>query len=184
VDEAIAEDERARALDPLSRIIGTTTALDLIMAGQVEEALRVLRATLELDPNFAQTYEAFCRLHLRRHEAREAVTACERAAALSGRNLGVGYLALAYTAAGDTTRAAAVIRELEVRAQREYVAPTRLAQGRFALGDTTATLAWLERAVAARDGFLITDVLPDPLWDPLRTDPRFTQLRAQMGLAP
>jgi len=97
---------------------------------------------------------------------------------------GLGALALAYAAAGDGAKAAAVGRELEARAGREYVAPTRLAQASLTLGDTTATLMWLERAADARDPWLIIDVLPDALWDPLRADPRFARLRARVGLAP
>jgi len=71
---------------------------------------------------------------------------------------GLGALALAYAAAGDGAEAAAVGRELEARAGREYVAPTRLAQASLTLGDTTATLMWLERAADARDPWLIIDV--------------------------
>jgi len=182
--EAIAENARARALDPLSRINGATAAVNLLYTGHPDDALREVRGTLELDPGFANAYETLCRVHLQRREPREAVAACERAAALSGRDQGLGALALAYAAAAESTKAAAVRRELEARARREYVAPTKLAQASLALGDTTAAVTWLERAADARDPWLIVDVLPDPLWDPLRADPRFARLRARLGLAP
>ncbi len=42
---------------------------------------------------------------------------------------------------------------------------------------------WLERAYSERDSFL-TLVKEDPIFDPLRDDPRFQDLRRRMNLAP
>jgi hypothetical protein len=114
---------------------------------------------------------------------REAVAACERGAALSGRAEGyaMGLLAYAYAAAGERARAAAVLRELEGRARREYVSPLGIAVGRLGLGDTTGALAWLDSAVTGRDPRPVVST-GEPLWAPLRADPRFIRLRARMGL--
>ncbi|MDQ3881513.1 MAG: protein kinase, partial [Chloroflexota bacterium] len=94
--EALAEFERARALDPLSRIISADRGLALARAGRYDDAIRELRATLELDPNFFVTHVFLCSAYLSKRRPREAVPECERAAALSRRNGGLGHLAYAY----------------------------------------------------------------------------------------
>jgi hypothetical protein len=51
------------------------------------------------------------------------------------------------------------------------------------LGDLDRTFAWLDSAYTARDP-LMTLTLDEPIWDPVRGDPRFVRLRARMGLSP
>jgi tetratricopeptide (TPR) repeat protein len=56
----------------------------------------------------------------------------------------------------------------------------------FAYGladDKDRAFAWLERAFAERNGAL-TDLNVDPIWDPLRDDPRFKDLVRRVGLPP
>ena len=50
-----------------------------------------------------------------------------------------------------------------------------------ALGDTNGAFQWLASAVALRD-LMLTENSVDPIWDAVRADPRFAQLRARMGL--
>ena len=182
-DEAVAEIERARRLDPLSRIIAGEVGYTYMMARRYDDALRQLRATLELDPGFPQTWSYLCGVYVLERMPREATAACERATALSGRIKGMGRLAVAYALAGERPKAAAVLRELKARSRREYVPPHFIAQAELAVGDTARAFEWLERAYAARDPTL-TQNLFDPLWDPLRADPRFVRLRQRMGLPP
>jgi len=49
------------------------------------------------------------------------------------------------------------------------------------LGDKDQALAWLERAYAKRLPALIY-LKADPMWDPLRGDPRFEALTQRIGL--
>jgi TolB-like protein len=53
-DEALAESERARQLDPLSLIIATDRGVILYYARQYDRAIEQLRAVLDMDPNFAR----------------------------------------------------------------------------------------------------------------------------------
>jgi hypothetical protein len=51
------------------------------------------------------------------------------------------------------------------------------------VGDKDQALIWLERALQARDS-KITVIAVDPIFDNLRSDPRFVGLLRQMGLNP
>jgi serine/threonine-protein kinase len=51
------------------------------------------------------------------------------------------------------------------------------------LGDKDQALAWLER-VYQEHHFAVTNLRVHPWWDPLRSDPRFTQLLKKVGLEP
>jgi eukaryotic-like serine/threonine-protein kinase len=183
LDEAVAERERARALDPLSRSIGAELGRDLETVRRFDDALRQLRTTLEFDPKFARAHVYLCLSYLSQRMPREATGECERAKALSGGYEGMGPLAYAYAAAGDRPKAKAVLRELETRSRREYVPPWDMAVAHLGLGDFDGTFAWLDSAYTARDP-LVTLALSDPIWDPVRGDPRFARLRARMGLRP
>jgi serine/threonine-protein kinase len=183
LDEAIAERKRAHALDPLSRPIGAEMGRDLEMVRRFDDALRQLRATLAFDPNFARAHGYLCLVYLSKHMPREAAGECEQAVALSGGYEGKGPLAYAYAASGDRSKATAILHELEARSRREYVPPWEMAVAYLGLGDVNRTFDWLDSAYTARDP-LVTLALDEPIWDPVRGDPRFARLRARMGLSP
>jgi TolB-like protein/tetratricopeptide (TPR) repeat protein len=183
-EQSLAELERARALDPLSRVIARNLGVRLATLGRYDEALQQIRSALELDPNLAGTHISLCWVYRLRHLYQEAIRACERGVAIEGPNEArMGLVANVYAAAGDTARAAKIVRDLEARSRREYVSPLEIAIGYLGLGDTDRMFAWLDSAYAARDPFLITSINL-PVWDQVRVDPRFTRLRARMGLPP
>jgi hypothetical protein len=153
------------------------------MVRRFDDALRQLRSTLELDPNFVRAHVYLCLVYLSKRTPREATGECERAVALSGGRQGKGPLAYAYAASGDRSKATAVLRELEADARREYVPPWETAVAYLGLGDVDRTFAWLDSAYTARDP-LMTLALDEPIWDPIRGVPRFARLRARMGLQP
>ena len=47
------------------------------------------------------------------------------------------------------------------------------------MGDNDKAFAWLEKSYEARDG---VESLNEPMWDPLRSDPRFKDLIRRVGL--
>jgi hypothetical protein len=80
--------------------------------------------------------------------------------------------------------AAQILGRLEARVELgEYISPVSIALVHIGLGDADRALRWLERAYDERAPQLIW-LKADPIFDPLRSDPRFTRLLRRMRLEP
>jgi TolB-like protein/DNA-binding winged helix-turn-helix (wHTH) protein/Tfp pilus assembly protein PilF len=85
----------------------------------------------------------------------------------------------AYKAAGYRNALRVFTNQLEQSSSKAYIPPWFIASIYGHLGDKDQAFAWLEKAYKSRDG---TDTLFDPMWDPLRSDPRFKDLLRRVGL--
>ena len=114
--------------------------------------------------------------HQRERIARdpERVEAFERGLAEGGYE--GAQLAIADLLAARYTKAKGVP---DPGARRIYM-PVNIAARYRAGGDHARTLDWLERAFEVRDPNL--PYLGSPLWDPLRSDPRYQDLMRRMNL--
>jgi hypothetical protein len=89
------------------------------------------------------------------------------------------FLGVAYAQAGEHERARTILRRLET--SNEYVSPGELAVLYGALCERERAFASLERAYAEHD-LQLQFLKADPAFDPLRSDPRFTDLMRRVGL--
>lgn len=95
-----------------------------------------------------------------------------------------GLMGNVHAVAGRRDVAAQILGRLEERVKRgEYVSPVSIALIHIGLGDADRAFRWLERAYDERAPQLIW-LKVDPIFDPLRSDPRFTRLLRRMGLEP
>ena len=93
-------------------------------------------------------------------------------------SLGAGY-----AIAGKHAKALAVVKELEEKYAKHEAIGQNLARVYANLGDKDQAFAWLEKDFQARSGVLgriraLTEL------EPLRSDPRFADLRRRTGLEP
>src|SRR5262249_4799988 len=84
MDEAIAEAERARELDPLSPVIGVSLAETLYFARRFDEAIERLRQAVEFDPDLMGAHSDLGRAYALLGRGEEAIAGFRRAAELSG----------------------------------------------------------------------------------------------------
>src|SRR5207247_11130986 len=75
----------------------------------------------------------------------------------------------------------AVIDELKELSKRRYVSEYRVAAIYAGLGEMEQAFEWLEQAFEDRDSWLIW-LNADPVFDVIRSDPRFTKLLRRIGL--
>ncbi|MBA2353179.1 MAG: hypothetical protein H0V80_00775 [Acidobacteria bacterium] len=108
----------------------------------------------------------------------------QKAVTLSGESPNeIAELARAHAAAGRRAGALEMLARLQALSRDRYVSPTTLASVHASLGDRDSAFAWLDRAYAERD-FLLVMVRVEPMFDPLRRDPRFTELVTRRKLGP
>ncbi|HEX2713824.1 MAG TPA: protein kinase, partial [Candidatus Acidoferrales bacterium] len=183
-EEALAEIKRAQQLDPLSLIINTVNGVILQMAGRDDLAIEQLRKTLEIDPSFAHAHYFLGRVYVRKGAFAEAIPEFQRAITLSPNitqyKAGLGY---AYARAGKSAEARKLLSELKEYSKRRYVSWLDLATIYAGLGEKDQAFASLEKAYEQREPLLI-EARVEPLFDPLRSDPRFADLLRRLGLPP
>jgi hypothetical protein len=60
--------------------------------------------------------------------------------------------------------------------------PAAILRAHIGMGDKDQSFAWLEKAYSQHSNALTT-LKVDPIYDPLRGDPRFQELMRRVGLA-
>ena len=91
--------------------------------------------------------------------------------------------ALSAVAAGDRARAREILTALEVNSESGVCSAYYPALVRLGLGEHDQALAWLEAVEKERPANVILTawLKPEPIWDPLRSDPRFQALLRRMN---
>jgi len=82
---------------------------------------------------------------------------------------------------GERDKARKILGELKTPSQQKRLRASSIAIVYVGLGDNEDAFAWLMKAYEVRDFDLIS-VKVDPIWDPLRPDPRFSELLRKVGL--
>lgn len=183
-DEQLVEIKRAQQLDPLSLIISTDLQELYLTLGDLNSALEQCRKTIQLDPYYPAGHADLGSVYLKQGREAEAFTEFQKAVELSGRSSDMlSSLGAGYAIAGKHAKALAVVKELEEKYAKHEAIGQNLARVYANLGDKDQAFAWLEKDFQARSGVLgriraLTEL------EPLRSDPRFADLRRRMGLEP
>jgi serine/threonine-protein kinase len=179
-EEAAEEARRAHELDPLSSIVTVNLAQPAYYAGRFAESAETSARLAQMEPDFGvhHCWLGLARAAQGRYE--EAVAAQRAHGALTGRRV-LGYLGNAWGRAGAQDEAREVLSQLEADARSSYVPALDFALVHIGLGDADQSFAWLDRAADERSDQLVF-LNVDPLYDPVRGDPRFDALRRRVGL--
>jgi Tfp pilus assembly protein PilF len=181
-EEALAEGNKAHELDPYSLTINTSLGTTLAEAGQEDLAIERLHKTVEMDANFSYVHFQLGRTHLRKMAFAEAIAEFQKAAALSPTMTRyASALAHAYARAGRSAEAHQVLENLVRPSEGPGGSWTDLAIIHAGLGEADHAFAALEKAYAGRE-WRLARMKVEPMFDPVRTDPRFAGLLRRMGL--
>jgi TolB-like protein/DNA-binding winged helix-turn-helix (wHTH) protein/Flp pilus assembly protein TadD len=180
-DEALAESERARQLDPLSMIIAVDHAAIFYYARQYDRAMAQCQAVREMDPSFSDRSITFGSL-LQEGKFEEALNEIERGHPAAD-SPGTWILrAVVYGRWGKTEQAQQALARVEHYSAQSGMARVRLLPAYVNAGRKDQAMALLQEAYAEHSNAVLT-IKVDPLYDPLRSDPRFQALERRLGLA-
>ncbi|MEJ2187215.1 MAG: protein kinase [Gemmatimonadota bacterium] len=178
-DESIAQSRKAIALDPLSPQVLIDASVAPLFKGDSAMARDMARRAAQLDPTFFFPAAVEGLIPLEAGNYRDAIPALARATKMDAPPFVTAYLALAHGAAGDRAAAMADLEALRTMAGDRPVLPFNLALVYLGLGDKDRAITYLEQARAA-DSQMIGWLGYDPMFDSLRTEPRFIALLEEL----
>ena len=198
LDEAMAEERRALALDPLSTIINRNVADVFLFQHKYDQAIEQYKKTLELDPGFNTAMNNMGLAYLQKGMYAEAIAQYQKSAnvgnappadqsgsgdaAPTTRTSGLAY---GYAKSGRTADALRMLNDIQRAASQRYVPALASVRIYAALGQKDKAFEWLEKAYASRSIAAQTfGIKVDPQLDPLRSDPRFTDMLRRINLQP
>ena len=177
LDEASAELMKARALDPLSSVIARAVVIPYYFKRDYGRAFELLRQANELGPALSATWEIG--LFIRSGSIKEAFAEIEKAKDARRNDPLLIYSAgMAYAASGKQAEALQSIKELEAMSGASLSTAHWIAKIYATLNDKENAFSWLERGLAT--GALGVFYKDEPVWDPIRDDPRFQELVGKM----
>lgn len=179
--EAIAESDRAVALDPVSPLSHSSRGMLLWRARRYDEAIRDTRHALDLDPNFVNAYWWQGLAYAGKQEFAKSIAALTKVIGLNDQPLFRAALGYVFGLSGDRAKALSILDSLRLlMSQKRYISPVDVAIVHAGLGDAEATFQWMEKACQSR----ATRVweLVTPCFDRFRADPRYAGLKRRLGL--
>jgi TolB-like protein/Flp pilus assembly protein TadD len=181
-DEAIAELESARAVDPLAPHVNAVLGRVYVNAGEPDRAITALHEALRLGPELDLVYQQLGHAYLQKEMREEAITALRRAAELSG-GRDSAHLAYAYAVTGQRAEAEEIVEGLLDATKCAEPSPFHVAMALVGLGASDAAFHWLERGYTERASFM-DGLKVTPAFASLHADPRWNALIRRMRLEP
>jgi tetratricopeptide (TPR) repeat protein len=176
--EAIAEAERARALDPFSSHVFLGAISIYYTTHNYDRAATLLTNARAQGLNL--TNEPFFWGIIYAEKSMYAKSISEfRKAGTSDRAL--GHLGNAYARAGQVDSALKIVETLERQLTPDGTGAYEIALVYAGLGRKDEAFRWLSESLKAHSQAL-SHLLVDPCLDPLRSDPRFSDLLRQLSL--
>lgn len=171
-EEAIAEQERARTLDPLSPVINANLARNFYYARRYDDAIAQAQATLKIEPKYPIALMYLERAYRQKRMFDEAVAARlaaskpDEAQALQNAFRAAGYRGV-------------LLVEADIY-KKQVGALVDLARVYAQAGDEEKALSALEECYR-RQWSGLQRLKIDPDFDPIRSSPRYQELMQKMG---
>ncbi len=179
LDESLEELLKARELDPLSSVIARNAVLPYYLKRDYARALELLRQANELGPPLSTTWEIGVFIQSRLFN--EALAELEKAKRERKSDPILIYsTGMVYAARWERAEALQVIKELEAMSGASLSQAHWIAKIYATLNEKELAFSWLERGLAT--GAIAPFYKDEPVWDPIRSDPRFEVLVEKMSV--
>ncbi len=185
-EEAVAQMERAVQLDPFFPGLNLHVGRLFFFLRDYDRAINEFVKTLELHPGYAAAHEYFGDACEKKGMAHEAVTQWRSALTLGGEPEQAKILEQTYKTSGfDAAVRALAQKQLErlneKTARGDYVPAIHYLMAYVRLGDNEQAFPWLTKVMEERNWFALHGKV-NPLFDPLRSDPRFEKIVGSLAL--
>jgi TolB-like protein/tetratricopeptide (TPR) repeat protein len=179
--EAVSQIERALDVDPFSSLFQALHGMDLMYARRYDDAIGLLRKTLQTSPNDPVALSTLrSALHMK-HLDTEALEVWKQSYAARDDREAVEALARGFEEGGYRGALRRVAETLAARSKTTYVSPWQIGTLYTRAGMKDEALEWLEKAYIARDQNM-PYLGVDPIFDTLHDDPRYQGLLRKMKL--
>jgi tetratricopeptide (TPR) repeat protein len=182
-EEMLVEALKAETLDPLAPVTLHVVGKALFYLERYDESIAQYQKIMRLHPQYEAALLHLGLAYLHAGQLDEAIAVWEPLAQQWQRphNL-VGLLGHVYARVGRIEDARAILVELDQRSADEGASSFHYAVVYIGLGEYEVALDHLEEAYEERI-WLMGLLKAEPIFDPLRTSPRFDALLEKMGLA-
>ncbi|HKW36002.1 MAG TPA: tetratricopeptide repeat protein [Candidatus Acidoferrum sp.] len=179
---ALEENSRTLELDPVSPLFNTTRAEIKYHMRDYDAAIEQGRRTIEQYPAYPLAYIWLGSAYREKKMYREALDSFSQGRKLSGEHPAmIALYGHALAVSGNAAGARRALADLQHLAQSRYVSSLYFAMVYLGLGENSNALDWLDRAYKERTDRLVY-LGAEPMADPLRSEPRFTQLLHKIGI--
>lgn len=169
-DEGLQEIKRAQTLDPLSLIINAVGGWFFYFARDYDKGIDQCKKTLEMDPDFLPAHGYLMMNYLGKGMYQEALREAQ-----TTNNLGA--VAEIYAMMNRQEEARRLLAGILKHSQ---LFELEIADAYFRLGENEEGWKWLEKAYDERS-YYMTWLKVDPLFDNIRSDPRFQAMLKKVG---
>jgi tetratricopeptide (TPR) repeat protein len=185
LNEAIAESKGNLELDPISLGNNVDLGVEYFLARQYDQVIAQERKVLELDPNYIDAYYFRGIAYLKKSMYKEGKADLERGVAIAPASevalTGLGY---GYAVTGRMAEAHGVLDKLNELSKQKYVSPIWRVKIYAGLVEKDKAFEWLEKAYEDHSIVSVGYIKTNPMFDPLRSDPRFADLLRRTNLQP
>jgi TolB-like protein/Tfp pilus assembly protein PilF len=180
-EEAIAEAKLSLAVDP-SLYNWDYSIWVFILARRYDLASERAQELLELAPNYVWGHFELAQVYEQRGKLEEAAQESLKADELFGTDpRKVARLKEALAKSGAQGYWRRTLENYRESAKSRYVPSVLVAEACVRVGDKECAFEWLERGFEERDDLMI-DLKVEPVFDGLRSDPRFQELIRRVGI--
>jgi len=182
-DEALVYAKRAQESDPRWLEPITVTGNIHAFSGNPDLAIPEYQRALEIEPNHGLSNHFLGRAYLAKGQTAKGIEQLRRSNQLLGEvPFSMADLGYALASGGHRPEAERMLAEMNRKRQAGYFPAFAIAEVELGLGHAEASLDWLERAAEERHlGYYLPSA--DPIYQPLRANPRFLSLTQQMHAA-
>ena len=186
IQESAVEITRAYQLDPLSTIISLDRAIPYLSGRQFDKAVEICKKVINENPEFGRAHGFLATAYWGQNKYVESIQEWK----LDGqfeRDKNIEEMAAAmetgFHSGGKAGALHGAIQALlsQRRAGKSFVSPYSIAQDYAALADKDHAFEWLDVAYKERDSSIV-GIPSDFMFDPVRSDARYTELLRKVGL--